>query len=823
MQQNGQKIRYLRLSEKDLKIEQKEEFGSSIFADVYEKTEKIIREIICKPEERDYQKQKSSSYDAEKGNIITFLGERGSGKSSVLSTILNYLEKTEDFKHACFIPLEMLDVSLLEQEEDVFDLILAALVKKFDELNERSALQLMDDTYKKQKFQEKFDSVYEKHHMLRFEKKDELIYEHSALFALRQLSSSKQIKKELCDLVQMFLDLVVRFDRKPYLVVAVDDLDMNIDHAFEILEQVNRYLTIKNVIVMIAVKYEQMEYVCERHFAKILPKMNRELESNRADYIRVTANEYLDKVMPLQNRVYIPVFSDGIMNCSDNLQIDKEKASIKKTVLGKIARRTNIYLDGCGEERHFMEPMTLRELNDYYYFLNRLPKLYQTDTAENREQTDTQIRRYNCERFIQDIMNRYIYRYLSPDDRDEFKRIAGMNIDMRNKYLRAAYSGDNKKFGYGDLLWMLCKKNENRYDNSLLNCILLLYTCILNNEVHVFTDNGITEEERSVAKDHFEKIAHASLAGLWANEFTPVVPYTSQTDIADIRKAHIGNIFSIRSKENDVVYGIECETDNLNGAIIRLTDWWMKWVQEHKKELNSFEAMILLIERIANQSERPERIEIKICVKKAEGSSTKDHLLFFVSNYKIDYNALAFIKNSFEYKHCLGEFYEALASAMLPGKTQMDEDYKKLVDKIRETSLYQEYEAWYKNGSNGIVVPFQYTDIYYHMLLRIRERYLGRQQYQIRKSTIFDAIQNLYQDIEAELRKQDEFYSNNGNITTNFYRYFKECPFIKVMLDTKRQMPGFAEQFSEAILNGFMRSADVERNEEAKSNVEAND
>lgn len=821
MGNDRQRLRYLRLSEEDLKIEQKHEFETSVFADVYEKTKNIIRRIIWTPQDTHGFVGKTRSYDTEKGNIITFLGERGSGKSSVLSTILNYLEKEEtDFEHACFIPLEMLDASLLEQEEDVFDLILTALVKKYDEMNEAPVMQLMNDSVKTRNFQAKFDSVFEKHQMLRFGKKDELMYEHSSLFALRQLSSSKQIKRELCELVQMFLDLVVRVGKQPYLVVAVDDLDMNIDHAFEIMEQLNRYLTIKNVIVMIAVKYEQMEYVCERHFAKVLPKMNREVEAERAGYIQVTANEYLEKVMPLQNRVYIPAFTDDITHCNANLRIAQEEESIKKTVLGKIARRTNIFMDGCGEGRHFMEPVTLRELNDYYYFLERLSRLYKTQNNGERERHGTQTWRYNYERFIQDIMNRYIYRYLSPNDRNEFKRVVNMSTDVRNRYLHTKYATAAVSPGYGNLLWMFYLKNQKGNDDRFLNCLLLLYSFILNNEWRVFTDDSISEEERKLAGDRMLRIASGSLAGIWMNECTPWLLNTINNAIV---KTHIGYISGIRARHPDGIYGISCTAKGITSKNAQSAKYWINWVKSHEKEIHTLEIMAMLLEKITDLSGCQEAIRIRIETEKESDKSDNDQVMITFANYAVDYNALAFVKNSFRYQRFLGDLYEALTAAMLPYYMSAADEYQELLSAIREVSLYSEYETWCANGSCGIAVPFQHTDIYYHMLMRVREAYMEKHEHQVNVGRALETIQNLYDDIEEELKKQDAFYRYKNKELTCFQKYFAECPFIRMIRKPEKLMADFRNHFANVIYSSYSHSADVEEHAKTENNVNTQD
>ena len=69
---------------------------------------------------------------------------------------------------------------------------------------------------------------------------------------------------------------------KTFLVVAIDDLDMNVEYGFEILEKIQRYLKVDRLLVLLAVNYEQMKMCCQKHFVKTYDEYGRILskESN---------------------------------------------------------------------------------------------------------------------------------------------------------------------------------------------------------------------------------------------------------------------------------------------------------------------------------------------------------------------------------------------------------------------------------------------------------------------------------------------------------------------------------------------------------------
>ena len=70
----------------------------------------------------------------------------------------------------------------------------------------------------------------------------------SAISNLRDLSRSVDIRKEFQELVRYYIrikeGLENRDKYKTFLVVAIDDLDMNVEYGFEILEKIQRYLKV---------------------------------------------------------------------------------------------------------------------------------------------------------------------------------------------------------------------------------------------------------------------------------------------------------------------------------------------------------------------------------------------------------------------------------------------------------------------------------------------------------------------------------------------------------------------------------------------------
>lgn len=411
------KTRYLKItSHAEEHIERLEEFKDSIFNTVYEDLYNVINRIVREK-------------DRKRGDIITLTGNRGSGKSTVMDSFVKslneydnpYLSGVKRDDGIGFSVLESLDASLLESEEDVFDIILARMLKNIESTFIRTNNNQGRISEEKAEILEQFDHIFGSHQIIKEQKKQEALKGYSPLSALKHFADSQGLAEQFHLLVKKYLHLMLQDSLEykktcgqTYLVIPIDDLDMNVEHGFHSLEQIYRYLAVKNVIVVLTIKYEQMEYLLEKDAHKLFPKINREFEPDKLVYIENFSREYLEKMLPVQRRVYMPDMNRWAISQNESWLIKdgEEEKNIKTSILFKICKNTGMYFDICGTKKHFLEPESLRELNGYYEFL-RLKML------SPNEEEKKQIMLGNCNHFIYDVCNRLIFGKLLKDYREE--------------------------------------------------------------------------------------------------------------------------------------------------------------------------------------------------------------------------------------------------------------------------------------------------------------------------------------------------------------------------------------------------------------------
>jgi len=371
-------------------IETAEQFDQSLFQDVYFSLYKALSSILTKREHK-------------RGDIITVFGERGSGKTSLLLSFVNSLmsaEKRQKFmekvigeekcRRICggvnISVMENLDASMMDSSEDIFDILLSRMLKKIDKCLDDEACEERKDGKIRYDILQDFDDIYKIHQQIKRQKsvgsEKEILDGYSSLSALRNFQDSLELNRKFEKLVENYLNKL--FDsnsmwgeQQNYLIVPIDDLDMNSENGFESLEQIYRYVAVKNVIVIVAVKYNQIMQLAEKNGYKLYSESKIRLNDNKIKYIYDYAKEYLAKLLPIQNRVYMP---DMVVHQREIREkwYTKEKIgenevsekTVRESILFKIKDKTGMYFHMCGESMHILEAESLRELRGYYGYLD---------------------------------------------------------------------------------------------------------------------------------------------------------------------------------------------------------------------------------------------------------------------------------------------------------------------------------------------------------------------------------------------------------------------------------------------------------------------
>lgn len=250
-------------------------------------------------------------------NIFAFIGDRGSGKTSCMVSLREFLiENATDGKAELdktkfpylhdvqFFSLDLIDPTYFDKNNDLLSLFLAKLYLSFQKLNKEKRDDL--DENKRMAFLSQIAKTY-KH--LNAMTKDNCHADEVNIENLVALSSAVDLKQDIREVVDAYIDYFDFGDHM--LLLCIDDIDLNASQAVQMLEYIRKYFVQPNILVMMALKLEQMEQVLKDSYHGLYHNEQSCLDDNsKKDVFGEMVERYLSKLIPHSQRIYMPVPED---------------------------------------------------------------------------------------------------------------------------------------------------------------------------------------------------------------------------------------------------------------------------------------------------------------------------------------------------------------------------------------------------------------------------------------------------------------------------------------------------------------------------------
>lgn len=463
---------------KKIIITQGNEF--KVYDNDIQKDEDIFDEIYSKANEQKKQLENYAAGVLSKdgrliesveylNNVIAFCGERGQGKSTAMKHFVGELRKDSKVE-----VLKVIDPMALEMAHNIVDIIISRLFDDFR--TKREDMNRNDDMEFVKNFQKIHRSISVLKNAKRFIEK-EYAYD-SSIQNLSDITDSMEMKKNIMDLVHLFLD----YKNKQMLVIPIDDLDLNLKDVYSVAEQLRKYFMIPQIIIVMAVNINQLSLCVER---ELLVKLNPLRDSGRWDIKREArnmSNRYMEKLIPFTRRMQLPdvhaIAEDG-ENAVEIIYKDQQeekdlfdsgKLGIQKGILKLIYEKTGLVYIAKPNEIHPLIPVTLRELVNLISLLG--------DMAGNKGE--------NLEAFEQYFCNVWLENNLSDEYASVVRKIAGTqtNALQRDTFIslyemwRGRVSKEASLTELEDSVEKayreFCKGGKEPRNGDIINCLRLL-------------------------------------------------------------------------------------------------------------------------------------------------------------------------------------------------------------------------------------------------------------------------------------------------------------------------------------------------------------
>lgn len=265
-------------------------------------------------------------------NILAFCGPRGQGKTSAMLSLTYALEHCNDSYAGNYFTIERgtgekcyrlkeedpvwgktidgreflvmppIDPTVLDKKESVVGLVLAWLLAEINE------------GWKKQNQPADFIEQKQVEVLQHFQKCRDCLALHSGvkerdLSALIKSSNILELKKHLYAIINCYFQLYGHSGKMHYLIIQLDDTDMDMVNAYDILEDTRKFLSLPQTVVLMATYLRQLRMLVAKHYedSLALSHSSRDDDPGRADCMQMAA-KYLDKLIPSQQMVHINSF-----------------------------------------------------------------------------------------------------------------------------------------------------------------------------------------------------------------------------------------------------------------------------------------------------------------------------------------------------------------------------------------------------------------------------------------------------------------------------------------------------------------------------------
>lgn len=418
----------------------------TFFCDEYYKASLILEKITkngnvseiesCNKDHdcKNYKKNKKFNNTNAKNNIIIFSGERGSGKTSAMVSFGKYLEneKTKDEKNCRYKLLEMIDPSYFRKNESILLNVLTVMFKMARIYIEEAKYSedIENTTSDFNELLRDFDKVFKS-----VNKMDSIIPEENSLEYLNELSNSIRLNESIYYLTQKFLKLFN--DKHEYMVIMIDDLDMNISHASAMLEQIRKFLIHDNILILIATNIEQLQFEIKESYSRYYEKILHPMQNQPSVSVDVDdmATKYLLKLFPPLQRVHIGDASNKLINTNFKIDFFKPNGEkfedqtieddLQRVILNLIWSKTRLLFINEDDQLHPIIPTNLRALHQLIYMLIEMDDI-EEDKDENilfKLKNDYIKAQYNYNKFKDYILNIWIPSNVSFDEKKVFDNI----------------------------------------------------------------------------------------------------------------------------------------------------------------------------------------------------------------------------------------------------------------------------------------------------------------------------------------------------------------------------------------------------------------
>ena len=341
------------------------------FLEEYEKAINIVKDIIkewpCDTKPMDLCDRIKCQWDnLPKNNRILFHGQRGSGKTSVTMSVARSLEG-HSLCGCKFKVLPIINPGYFDDDTNILKTIISnmfemakCIIKKENNDSQRN---------EHEELLKQFEEVYRLLGCIESPNKDK-----HTLETLNEISKASGMRESLQKLINQFVKILPC--KAKYLVLVIDDVDMSVAYAATMLEQINKFLELDNLLILISANLGQLHNEMREHYSKAFEKTLRDKNQALSIDVEDLASKYLLKLFPTSRRINVERPVSQLLQ-TELIINDGKRDDLQKVVLSLIWEKTRLlYIPkDVTNTLHPIIPTNLRELAQLINLLQGMEKV----------------------------------------------------------------------------------------------------------------------------------------------------------------------------------------------------------------------------------------------------------------------------------------------------------------------------------------------------------------------------------------------------------------------------------------------------------------
>lgn len=259
-------------------------------------------------------------------NTISIFGNRGTGKTTFILSILQQIEKTYEKAKI----LKIIDPTQMEEKEHVFLVILSLIdteVRSKIETHKRN--HNSGDCCYEREWNSKLSSLakglptLEGLNKKQYENWDDDLYIVER--GLKNVKAAYDLEKNFHELTELALKIL----QKEFFVLAFDDIDVDMSKGWPVLETIRKYLTTPMFVVLLSGNPTLYSYNVRLHQWNQLKNLKEHEDHDYKSQVNQLEGQYLLKVLKPENRIQLRTLL-GYKRINDTSYMVKQKKEDKE-------------------------------------------------------------------------------------------------------------------------------------------------------------------------------------------------------------------------------------------------------------------------------------------------------------------------------------------------------------------------------------------------------------------------------------------------------------------------------------------------------------